>query len=196
MLSLAATMLAGLVPASADVAWTPDVVHSRAEFLVSHLVVSKVWGHIPIKSLAIATDSSGMPTQVDVVMMPGHLDTDNHERDTDLRSSNYFDVDKYPTMSFKSKSVKATGKTKDGRTSFALMGMLTIKNVTKPVVLDGTIEGRVPDGDGERIGYLASTTIDRRDFGLDDARMSPAGIPLVGDEVTITLTVEATRPKA
>jgi polyisoprenoid-binding protein YceI len=195
-LSLATAMLAGLVPASADVAWTPDVVHSRAEFLVSHLVVSKVWGHIPIKSLAIATDPAGMPTQVDVVMMPGRLDTDNHERDTDLRSPNYFDVDKYPTMSFKSKSVKATGKTKDGRTSFALAGLLTIKNVTKPVVLDGTIEGRVPDGDGERIGYSASTTIDRRDFGLDDARMSPAGIPLVGDEVTITLTVEATRPKA
>jgi polyisoprenoid-binding protein YceI len=196
-LALGAALLAGVAPAGADVAWTADIVHSRAEFLVSHLVVSKVWGHIPIKSLAIATDPSGLPTSLDVVLMPGHLDTDNHERDADLRSASYFDIEQYPTMTFKSQSVKATGKTSDGRTSFTCTGDLTIKNVTKPVVLTGTIEGRVPDGNAtERIGYTATTTIDRRAFGLDDARMSPGGIPLVGDDVQITLTVEATRPKA
>jgi polyisoprenoid-binding protein YceI len=98
-------------------------------------------------------------------------------------------------MTFKSTSVEATGKTSDGLTSFTCNGDLTIKNVTKPVVLTGTIEGRVPDGNAtERIGYTATTTIDRRAFGLDDARMSPGGIPLVGDSVQITLTVEATRP--
>jgi polyisoprenoid-binding protein YceI len=196
-LAVCAAFLAGFAPAGADVPWTADIVHSRAEFLVSHLVVSKVWGHIPIKSLDIATDPSGLPTALAVVLMPGHLDTDNHERDADLRSAAYFDVADYPTMSFKSDSVKATGKTSDGRTSFSCTGELTIKNVTKPVVLTGTIEGRVPDGDTtERIGYTATTTIDRRAFGLDDARMSPGGIPLVGDNVQITLTVEATRTKA
>jgi polyisoprenoid-binding protein YceI len=188
--------LAGFVPASADQAWTADIVHSRAEFLVTHLIVSKVWGHVPIKSLEISTDATGLPTSLDVVMVPGRLDTDNHDRDADLRSANYFDVEKYPTMSFKSDSISATGKTSDGRTSFALKGELTIKGVTKPVVLNGTIEGRIPDSDAtERIGYSATTTIDRRAFGLDDARMSPAGIPLVGDDVAITLTVEATRPR-
>jgi polyisoprenoid-binding protein YceI len=189
-------LLGGPAPASADVPWTADIVHSRAEFLVSHLVVSKVWGHIPIKSLAISTDPAGLPTALDVVLTPGRLDTDNHDRDADLRSAAYFDVEKYPTMSFKSDSVKATGKTSDGRTMFACKGELTVKDVTKPVVLTGTIEGRVPDGDAtERIGYTATTTIDRRAFGLDDARMSPGGIPLVGNDVQITLTVEATRPK-
>jgi polyisoprenoid-binding protein YceI len=195
-LALGAAFFAGFSPARADVAWTADIVHSRAEFLVSHLVVSKVWGHIPIKSLDIATDPSGLPTSLDVVLAPGHLDTDNHERDADLRSASYFDIEQYPTMTFKSASVKATGKTSDGRTSFTCTGDLTIKNVTKPVVLTGTIEGRVPDGNSmERIGYTASTTIDRRAFGLDDARMSPGGIPLVGNDVQITLTVEATRLK-
>ena len=99
-------------------------------------------------------------------------------------------------MTFRRYSVKATGKTADGKTSFQCKGELTIKDVTKPVILNGTIEGRVPDGDTtERIGYTATTTIDRRAFGLDDARMSPGGIALVGDDVQITLTVEATRNK-
>ena len=194
--ALFAALLA-VAPARADVAWTADIVHSRAEFLVSHLVVSKVWGHIPIKALDIATDQNGLPTSLDVVLAPGRLDTDNHERDADLRSASYFDVEKYPTMAFKSDSVKATGKTGDGRTSFTCKGELTIKDVTKPVVLAGTIEGRVPDGETtERIGYTATTTIDRRQFGLDDARMSPGGIALVGNDVQITLTVEATRSKS
>ena len=193
-LAAGAAFVTAIASARADVPWTADIVHSRAEFLVSHLVVSKVWGHIPIKALDIATNAAGLPTMLDVVLMPGHLDTDNHERDADLRSASYFDVEKYPTMSFKSESVKATGKTSDGRTSFTCTGELTIKDVTKPVVLTGTIEGRVPDSDTtERIGYAATTTIDRRQFGLDDARMSPGGIPLVGDDVQITLTVEATR---
>ncbi len=181
---------------AADIEWTPDVVHSRAEFLVSHLIVSKVWGHVPFASLSLATDASGMPISVRAVLNPAHLDTDNHERDADLRSATFFDVDHYPTMTFVSTSFAPAGTSIDGLKQFTCNGMLTIKNVTKPVTLTGTIQGRVPDGPGtERIGYLATTTIDRRDFGLNDARMSPGGIPLVGNGVQITLTMEATRSK-
>lgn len=195
-LASALGIAAGLVPARADVAWTPDVVHSRAEFLVSHLVVSKVWGHVPIKTISLATDPRGLPTAIDVVLLPGRLDTDNHDRDADLRSPAYFDVDEYPTIAFKSDSAAVLGAAVDGKPTFTCKGELTIKAVTKTVVLHGAIEGRVPDTDTtERIGYTATTTIDRRDFGLDDARMSPAGVPLVGNDVAITLTLEATRSR-
>jgi len=194
--SAGAIVLGRAVPASAEIVWTPDVVHSRAEFLVTHLIVSKVWGHVPFVTLALATDGSGMPTSVRAVLSPAHLDTDNHERDADLRSAAYFDVDQYPTMTFESTSFSPAGKSIDGLTAFTCKGDLTIKGIRKPVTLAGTIAGRVPDGPGtERIGYSATTTIDRRDFGLNDARMSPGGIPLVGNAVQITLTMEATRSK-
>jgi polyisoprenoid-binding protein YceI len=191
-----AAVLAGTLPARADLVWTPDVVHSRAEFLVSHLVVSKVWGHIPFLSLELATEPSGMPTRVHAVLNPAHLDTDNHDRDADLRSPAFFDIAQYPTITFESTSFSPAGKSPDGLVAYTCAGNLTIKGITKAVSLAGTIAGRVPDGaNTERIGYSAATTIDRRDFGLDDARMSPGGIPIVGNAVQITLTMEATRAK-
>jgi polyisoprenoid-binding protein YceI len=191
----AALSFGGAARANADLVWTPDLVHSRAEFLVSHLVVSKVWGHIAIASMSLSTDADGIPTTIAAVLVPGRLDTDNHDRDADLRSATYFDVATFPTITFKSTAIKATGKTDDGRPSFECTGDLTIKNTTKSVVLEGTIEGKVPDPLGVRTGYSATTTIDRRDFGITDGKMNPMGVPIVGNDVHITLTVEATRPK-
>lgn len=177
--------------ARADViVWTPDLVHSRADFQVAHLIVSKVGGHIPIESIELTTDTDGLPTHIAAVLDPAHLNTDNQDRDSDLRSATYFDAATYPTMVFKGNSMTRTGKD-----TFTCSGDLTIRGVTKPVVLSGQIQGRVPDRVGERAGYTATTTIDRRDFGITDAHLSPMGIPLVGNEVKITLTVEATHPK-
>jgi polyisoprenoid-binding protein YceI len=181
--------LAGRGVAAGTETWTPDLVHSRAEFLVSHLIVSKVWGHVPIRELTLQTSPNGIPTTIDARLAPGKLDTDNHERDADLRSPAYFDIDAYPAIAFVSTAIHAIGPDR-----FTCDGNLTIRGVTKRVTLEGHVEGRVPDPAGERIGYTATVTIDRRDFGLTDARLNPAGIPLVGNEVAITLTVEATRP--
>jgi polyisoprenoid-binding protein YceI len=191
-LALAALAVAAVCGAAraADTVWTTDLVHSRAEFRISHLIVSKVWGHIGIKSVTLVTTPAGMPSSIDAVLSAANLDTDNRERDADLRSAAYLDVERYPTMTFASRSVVATGK--DG---FRAAGDLTIRGITKPVVLVGRIEGKIPDPAGERVGYSAQTTIDRRDFGITDARLSPAGIPLVGNDVEIGLTLEATRPK-
>ena len=71
-----AAILAAALPANAEIEWAPDVVHSRAEFLVSHLIVSKVWGHIPVISLELTTEPSGMPTRVKPILNPAHEDTD------------------------------------------------------------------------------------------------------------------------
>ncbi|HVN69749.1 MAG TPA: YceI family protein, partial [Candidatus Binatia bacterium] len=90
------------------VVWKADLVHSRAEFTVSHLVVSKVWGHIPITALTIVNPGGTIvPRTIDAVLDVSHEDTDNHDRDRDLRSPTYFDVARYPTMTFRSTSISA-----------------------------------------------------------------------------------------
>jgi polyisoprenoid-binding protein YceI len=168
--------------------WTPDIVHSRAEFTVSHLVVSKVWGHIPIRAITLETVPNGaMPVAITASLDVAHLDTDNHTRDGELRSATYFDTEHYPTMTFKSTSVA-----RQDPNDFKVDGELTIKNVTKPVSFIAHLEGAVPDESGmTRVGYSANLTIDRRDFGIVDQRLTPAGVLFVGNSVTIGLTVEA-----
>jgi polyisoprenoid-binding protein YceI len=189
-------VLAALVPAGAGVSaapayreWTPDLVHSRAEFTVSHLVVSKVWGHFPIRQLTFATVPNGVqPVAISAVLDVVRMDTDNKTRDAELRSATYFDTEHYPTMTFKSTNV-----TRQDASDFKIDGELTIKNVTKPVSFVAHLEGAVPDdATTTRVGYSGDLTIDRRDFGLVDERLTGAGVLLVGNAVHIALTLEAT----
>jgi polyisoprenoid-binding protein YceI len=172
----------------ADVSqWTPDLIHSRAEFTVSHMVVSKVWGHIPIRKLVLqTTPGAAMPQSFEVVLDPAKLDTDQPARDEDLRSATYFDIAKYPTIQFRSTKVVV----KDANDAI-VNGDLTIKNVTKPVAIPLHIEGVIPDGTGSRVGYSGEVHVDRRDFGITDARLM-SGVLFVGYDVDIKLTVEAT----
>lgn len=173
--------------AAPPVVWSADLAHCRAEFTVSHMVVSKVWGHVPVRQLTIVNASgTPVPQHLEVLLDVSHEDTDNHERDADLRSATYFDVAKYPTVTFRSTSIV----TKDA-SNFSVTGDLTIKNVTKPVSFPVHVVGIIPDRGGWRVGYSGQLTIDRRDWGLVDARLTPAGVLLVGYSVDIGLTVEA-----
>jgi polyisoprenoid-binding protein YceI len=169
--------------------WQADLAHCRAEFTVSHMVVSKVWGHVPVRALTIAGNAgTAVPSKLDATLDPAHEDTDNHERDADLRSPVYFDTAQYPTMVFRSTSIVP----KDAKT-FTVTGTLTIKNVTKTITFPVQIVGIIPDGPGRfRVGYNAQLQIDRRDYGLVDTRLTAAGVLLVGYTVDIGLTVEAT----
>jgi polyisoprenoid-binding protein YceI len=183
-LALAATVVASSSP---PVSWEADLAHCRAEFTVSHMVVSKVWGHIPIRQLTILnTGHTAVPQRLDVVLDVSHEDTDNHDRDADLRSPTYFDVAKYPMMTFHSTSIVAKDPS-----DFVVTGNLTIKNVTKPVSFPAQVVGVIPEGKGWRVGYTGALTIDRRDWGIVDSRLTPAGVLLVGYTVNIGLTVEA-----
>jgi polyisoprenoid-binding protein YceI len=174
--------------APADVVWQADLVHSRAEFTVSHMVVSKVWGHIPVRVLTIVnTTNTAIPQRLDATLDVSHEDTDNHDRDADLRSPTYFDTARYPYMTFRSTSIVPI----DAK-SFTVTGELTIKNVTKPVTFPVQIIGIIPDRGGWRVGYNAQLQIDRRDWGIVDNRLTPAGVLLVGYTVNIGLTAEAT----
>lgn len=179
--------------AAEPITWTPDLIHSRAEFTVSHMIVSKVWGHIPITQLVlVAPKGSVIPERIEATLNVAHEDTDNHDRDSDLRSATYFDIEKYPNIVFKSTKIAQNGKD-----DFTVTGELTIKDVTKSVTFPVHIEGRIPDDKGgTRVGYSSDLKIDRRDFHLVDQRLTPAGVILVGNDVHIGLTVEAVSPDA
>ncbi|HTV73279.1 MAG TPA: YceI family protein [Candidatus Acidoferrales bacterium] len=192
--ALVATILAIVAfasPAVADtgtiVTWQPDLVHSRAEFTVAHMVLSKVWGHFPIRAIQLTTAGTSLiPTSVSALLDVAHMDTDNHERDADLRSATYFDTADYPYMSFRSTQVTPTGAN-----DFVLTGDLTIKNITKSVSFPVHIIGHIPDSGGTRVGYEGNLTIDRRDFGITDNRLM-SGVLFVGYTVDIGITAEAT----
>jgi polyisoprenoid-binding protein YceI len=173
--------------AATDVTWTPDLVHSRAQFTVAHMVLSKVWGHFPLHEMQITTTGMGMvPTHISATLDVAHLDTDNHTRDADLRSATYFDTDEYPFMTFRSTKITASG-----RDQFQLTGDLTVKNITKSVSFPVHIIGHIPDSGGTRVGYEGTLTVDRRDFGITDARLM-SGVLFVGYSVDIGITAEAT----
>jgi polyisoprenoid-binding protein YceI len=184
---LAAVPLTATAAGSSQYTWEADLAHCRAQFMVSHMVVSQVWGHIPVRQLTMTnTGNSPIPQRIEVVLDVSHEDTDNHDRDADLRSPTYFDTAKYPTMTFRSTMIAP-----QNAQNFNVTGDLTIKNVTKRVSFPVHVVGIIPDPKGWRVGYTGSLTIDRRDWGIVDNRLTPAGVLLVGYSVDIGLTVEA-----
>ncbi len=182
---LAAALGAALVTPALAADYTVDPAHSQATFTVTHLTVTKVSGQIPVQSARVVTGPGDVPTLVEATLDLKGIDTREPDRDKDLRSPDFFEVDKYPTMTFVSKKIEGPPS------GFQLGGDLTFHGVTKPVTLAAKLEGKVTDGKGRtHLGYTATTTIDRRDWGLNWGKMN-GGALIVGNEVTINLTVEA-----
>lgn len=194
-LTLAAVVAALAVPASAqsqgpDV-WTIDPNHSSAGFSVRHMMVSTVRGTLGLVKGTIAYDGRSVESiKADVTIDVGGVNTGNESRDRDLRSADgLFDVSKYPTATFK--STRAIPGASAG--TFKLVGDLTLHGVTKEVTLD--VDGPSPplrQGPTLRAGASATTTINRKDFGLSYNRMVETA-PVVSDEVKITIDLEATK---
>ena len=175
--------------AAADT-WTIDANHTAAQFAVKHLMVSTVRGQFEKTSGTIQWDGRDVRTMVvNVSIDVASVNTRVNMRDNDLRSASFFDVAKYPTITFVSKKVepRAAG-------TFTMTGDLTIHGVTREVVL--AVEGPsapLRQGANLRIGASATTKINRHDFGLTYGRLVEAA-PVVGDEITITIDIEATKP--
>jgi len=189
---LAAVFIGALLPlgagAASDVAWRVDPIHTRASFSLSHWVISRVDGHIPLKAMTLSTASgSVIPTAVDVTLDVANESTDNDMRDNDLKSPTYFDIAKYPTAHFRATKIVASGP-KD----FTMTGDLTIKDVTKSVSIPVHIEGTIPSRGGVRVVYTAQFHIDRRDYHMVDQGLTAAGVLVVGNDATIGLSVDAT----
>jgi polyisoprenoid-binding protein YceI len=168
--------------------WQIDPMHTSAQFSVRHLGVSTVRGAFTKVTGSVKHDPAD-PTKdsLDISIDASSVDTRVEMRDNDLRSGNFLDVQKFPTITFRSKQAKAAGAGK-----LQITGDLTIHGVTKEVVLD--VDGpsaQIKDPWGkQRIGASASTKITRQDFGVN-------GLPgVVGDEITITIDAELTQPAA
>ena len=130
-------------------------------------------------------------SSVNVTVKTVSVNTDNEGRDADLRKSEFLDVPQFPEMAFKSTKVEKRGG------EMLMTGDLTIKGVTKEVRIPFTLSGPITDPWGnQRIAAEGSTTINRRDFGVTYARKMQDGSAVVGDEVKITLSIEAVVPKA
>ncbi|MCW2685657.1 MAG: hypothetical protein JWR37_547 [Mycobacterium sp.] len=165
--------------------WAIDPVHSSITFSVRHLVVSKVRGNFGSFSGAITVDEDGTPSvsaEIDVTSVY----TGNEQREGHIKSADFFDVEKYPTATFTSTAVKATGD------DYVLEGDFTLKGVTKRIDLALEFNGVNPGmGHGEVAGFEASVVLNRKDFGIDLDMPLEAGGAVVGDKIAVTLDIEA-----
>ena len=178
-----ALMLAGAASAAT---LTGDPNHTGAQFVVTHLAISQVHGSIPVTSWDGTTGADDVPTSVTATLDARGIDTKSPDRDSDLRGTDWFDVGKYPTITFVSTAAHpGTGG------AFKLDGNLTMHGVTKPVTLDGKVLGSIVDSRGRKhIGFSATATVDRRDFGLLWGKTMPGGALIAGNDVTITINAE------
>lgn len=176
----------------AIVQWDVDAAHSSVGFAVRHLVISKVRGHFSKFSGTLAFDPADPTTAtVQATIDAASIDTREAQRDTHLRSADFLEVDKFPTLAFKSRRVeKGTGK------HLRLIGDLTIRGLTKEVTLEAEFLGENKDPWGnQRLGFSATTAISRADYGLTWNQALEAGGVLVGDKVEIEIEVEAIQKK-
>jgi Uncharacterized conserved protein len=176
-------------PQAETTTWNIDPVHSTAEFKVKHMMITNVKGQFtPVTGVLKRHEGDVTKSQVEATIEAASINTRDADRDTHLKSADFLDVEKFPKLSFTSTSV-----TRKGEDELAVEGDLTIRGVTRKVVfaVEGpTAPGKDPWGN-TRIGFSATTKINRKDFGLTwNAALETGGI-LVGDDVTITLEVEA-----
>ncbi len=181
-------MTATAIPQTATATWNIDPAHSVAEFKVKHMMVANVKGQFAKVAGVLALDEVDLTqSRIEASIEAASVDTREAQRDAHLKSADFFDVEKFPTLSFKSTRVTRTG---DGE--LAVTGDLTIHGVTREV--EFAVEGPTPPAKdpwgNTRVGLSATTRIRRKDFGLTwNAALETGGF-LVGDEVTISLDVE------
>jgi polyisoprenoid-binding protein YceI len=173
--------------------WAIDASHSSATFGIRHMMVTTVRGQFNVLSGSVEVVGNDPTTaKVSVTIDAASIDTRDAKRDEHLRSADFFDVAKFPTLTFVSKKVERAANGK-----LAMTGDLTIRGVTREVVLDlegPTAEVKDPWGNS-RVGLIGTTTIDRKDYGLTWNKALETGGLLVGEDVTITIDVSLVKGK-
>jgi polyisoprenoid-binding protein YceI len=170
--------------------WQIDTAHSVVEFAVKHMMFATAKGRFGQFSGTINYDPENVAaSSTNVEIDVKSIDTRDEKRDGHLLSPDFFDAEKYPTITFKSTRVEATG---DGE--FKVYGDLTLHGVTKPAVLNAEVTGQGKNPWGQEvIGFTATTKFKRSEFGLEwNAALETGGV-LVGDEVKIAIDVEAAK---
>lgn len=174
-------------PASPANSWRMDPSHSELTFSIRHMV-SRVRGQFNKWSGTITGDLNDWEgAQVSVTIDASSIDTNNERRDADLRGKDHFEVETFPTITFRSTRIQRDGE------RLRLAGDLTMRGVTRPVVLEGRLTGVAEERGRTRAGFEASTVINRKDYGLVWNRAVEAGGWLIGDEVKIDISLAAVK---
>ncbi len=170
--------------------WSIDPVHSVAEFSAKHMMVSNVKGRFrKLEGKIYADEGDPARSRVEATIDATSIDTADPQRDAHLRSPDFFDVERYPTISFHSKRVE---KIDDERSR--VIGDLTIHGVTREAALEVEYEGQIKDAYGkQRAAFTATTELNRKDFGLNWNSVIETGGVVVGDKVKVTLEIAAVK---
>ena len=166
--------------------WAIDPVHSDVSFSVRHMMVSKVRGRFHGVDGFISLEPDPHQSSVEAVIDMTTIDTGNTDRDDHIRSADFFEVERYPTMTFRSTDVEVDGD------QLCVVGDLHLHGQTRPVVLHLEVNGFTKDPYGaQRAGFSATTQINRKDFGISiDMPMDGGGV-VVGDKINVALEIEA-----
>jgi len=173
--------------------WNVDSAHSGINFSIRHMVVSKVRGRFAKYTGTLDLDDGDITRSgVEVTIDASSIDTGTPDRDAHLRSADFFDVERFPALRYRSKRIEKLSADR-----YRVVGDLTIRDVTREVALDVDYGGRAKDPWGnERAGFVARASVDRKDFGLQWNQVLEAGGVLLGDRVEIELDVQAVKAAA
>jgi polyisoprenoid-binding protein YceI len=190
---LTAVLLAvSVLSLNAQSTWKIDAGHSNVIFTVSHMVISEVTGRFnEFDATLVQTGNDLTGSKLNAKIKASSIITDNEGRDKHLRSADFFDVDKYPEITFVSKSFEKVSENK-----YKITGDLTMHGVTKTVILDTKFNGQMNDPWGNtKAGFKATTEVNRKDFGLVWNKTLETGGVLVGESVGITINAEMNKEK-
>jgi polyisoprenoid-binding protein YceI len=170
--------------------WNADSVHSELAFKVRHMGVGKAGGVIPLKEATLTFGDQGIANgSVTAVADATNLETKNDQRNGHVKSDDFLDVANHPTITFRSTGVRGF----DGE-NFELDGDLTIRGTTKPVTLKSEFIGAIVDASGtDRVGFAATATINRKDFGVKFSPVFGVSNAVVSDKVELTIEAEFVR---
>jgi len=167
--------------------WLLDPMHSELQFKIKHLMISNVSGAFKNFHAEVETEEEDFSTaEIHLVAEMDSISTNNEQRDAHLRTSDFFEVEKYPELKFKSTKIEKTGSD-----IFALHGELTLKGVTKPAKLNVEFNGTTKDPwGGERAGFVVTGKINRADWGVSFNKALETGGVMLGDEIKINSEIE------
>jgi polyisoprenoid-binding protein YceI len=167
--------------------WLLDPMHSELQFKIKHLMISNVSGAFKNFHAEVETEEEDFSTaEINLVAEMDSISTNNEQRDAHLRTSDFFEVEKYPELKFKSTKIE-----KAGSDIFALHGELTLKGVTKPAKLNVEFNGTTKDPwGGERAGFVVTGKINRADWGVSFNKALETGGVMLGDEIKINSEIE------
>jgi polyisoprenoid-binding protein YceI len=170
--------------------WKIDEAHSKIRFYARHMVISEVEGQFDKFEFNMTNESDDLEqSEIELTIEAASLDTMNNDRDNHLKSADFFEVDKYPEISFKSTSIKKINETK-----YKLNGDLTIKGITKAIELDVTYGGQIKDPWGNiRAGFNVKGSLNRFDYGLKWNALIETGGAVVGKNININCDIEVIR---